>query len=114
MQKFKLFFVVLATVMISAISFNVNAQAGHISDFYAYKSCVDDSECDDGGYCVNGKCKEAKDKKGCVDYSDCGDDGHCVNGKCIKKKEKKRCVNDSECGEGGYCADGECQETKRW
>ena len=112
MRKFNLSFIALATIFIAASSIII-ARAGQISDFYVYKSCVDDSECGDDGNCVNGKCIESEEKKGCVNDSECGDDGYCVNGKCITSKGKKSCVDDSECGEGGYCVGGECQEAKR-
>lgn len=59
MRKFNLSFIALATIVIAASSIIV-AQAGQISDFYVYKSCVDDSECGEGGYCVGGECQEAK------------------------------------------------------
>ena len=81
---------VLITVIISTMvfGFTITAEAGQVAGFNTYKSCIDDSEC--------------------------GDDGYCVNGKCMKSKEKKGCVDDSECGEGGYCVGGECKETKKW
>jgi len=88
MKKINVSLIALAIIMIGATYFSVIAHAGQVTGFNTYKSCVDDSEC--------------------------GDDGYCVNGKCIESKEKKGCVDDSECGEGGYCVGGECKETKKW
>ena len=88
MKKINVSLIALAIIMIGATYFSVIAHAGQVTGFNTYKSCVDDSEC--------------------------GDDGYCVNGKCIESKEKKGCIDDSECGEGGYCVGGECQETKKW
>ena len=88
MKKINVSLVALAIIVIAATSFSIIAQAGQVTGFNTYQSCVDDSEC--------------------------GGDGYCVNGKCIKSKEKKGCVDDSECGEGGYCVGGECKETKKW
>jgi hypothetical protein len=88
MQKINVSLVALVIIVIAATYYSAIARAGQVTSFNTYKSCVDDSEC--------------------------GDDGYCVNGKCIKAKEKKSCVDDSECGEGGYCVGGECQETKKW
>ena len=106
--------IALASIVIGVTPSIIIAQAGQVSDFYAYKSCVDDSECGDDGYCVNGKCIKKKEIKSCVNDSECGDDGYCVNGKCIKSKDKKGCVDDSDCGDDGYCVGGECQKNKRW
>jgi hypothetical protein len=114
MKKINVSLIALAIIMIGATYFSVIAHAGQVTGFNTYKSCVDDSECGDDGYCVNGKCIESKEKKGCVDDSECGDNSYCDNGECIKSKEKKGCVDDSECGEGGYCVGGECKETKKW
>jgi len=88
MKKINVSLIALAIIMIGATYFSVIAHAGQVTGFNTYKSCVDDSEC--------------------------GDDGYYVNGKCIESKEKKGCVDDSECGEGGYCVGGECKETKKW
>ena len=114
MKKFYVSIIALATIVIAVTSSIIIVQAGQVSDFYAYKSCVDDSECGEDGYCDDGKCIKSEEKKGCVDDSECGEDGYCDDGKCIKTKEKKGCVDDSDCGEGKYCDDGKCQETKRW
>ena len=114
MKKFKVPAIVLAIIAIAVTSSIIIFQAGQVSDVYAYKSCVDDSECGNDGYCINGKCIKSEEKKGCVNDSECGEDGYCDEGKCIKTKEKKSCVDDSDCGDGGYCVNGKCQETKRW
>ena len=63
MKKINVSLVVLAIIMIGATSFSVSAQAGQVAGFNTYKSCVDDSECGDDGYCVNGKCIKSKEKK---------------------------------------------------
>ena len=114
MKKINVSLVALAIIVIAATSFSIIAQAAQVAGFNTYQNCVDDSECGDDGYCVNGKCVKSEERKGCVEDSECGDDSYCVNGQCIKAKEKKGCVEDSECGEDGYCVGGECQETKRW
>ena len=88
LKIFKLATIVLALIVIAIASSIITAQAGQISDSSAYKSCVDDSEC--------------------------GEDGYCDEGKCIKSGEKKGCVDDSECGDNEYCDDGKCQQAKKW
>ena len=55
---------------------------GYIESTKEEQRCVDDSDCDAGGYCVNGRCQEGKEQQGCVDDSGCGDGGYCINGEC--------------------------------
>ena len=114
MKKICVSISVLIIVVIAATSSIIIAQAGSVSDSSTYKSCVDDSECGEDGYCDDGKCIKSGEKKGCVNDSECGEDGYCDDGKCIKSGEKKGCVDDSECGDNEYCDDGKCQQTKRW
>ena len=60
MKKINVSLIALVIIMIGAIYFNVIAQAGQVTGFNTYKSCVDDSECGEGGYCVGGECQETK------------------------------------------------------
>ena len=85
MHKIKMILITLAIVVLSAISFECIAQ-GQVTSFNTDKSCVDDSDCGDDGYCVNGRCQRVKEKQGCVDDSDCGSGGYCVNGICHIRK----------------------------
>ena len=57
MHKIKTVLIVLAIVVLSATSFESIAQGGQVLGFNTYKSCVDDSDCGAGGYCVNGECQ---------------------------------------------------------
>jgi hypothetical protein len=113
MHKLKLILIVLAIVVLSATSFECIAQ-GQVTSFNTYKSCVDDSDCGDDGYCVNGRCQRGKEEQGCVDDSDCGTGRFCVNGRCQRVKEKQDCVDDSDCLYGGYCIMGICRMKKGW
>ena len=113
MHKIKTILIVLAIVVLSATSFKCNVQ-GQVTSFNTDKSCVDDSDCGDDGYCVNGRCQRGKEEQGCVDDSDCGAGEYCVTGKCIGGKKEQGCVDDSDCGSGGYCVNGICHIRKGW
>jgi hypothetical protein len=60
LKIFKLATIVLALIVIAVASSIITVQAGQISDSSAYKSCVDDSECGEVGYCDDGKCQQTK------------------------------------------------------
>ena len=85
MHRIKLILLTLAIVVLSATSFECIAQ-GQVTSFNTYKSCVDDSDCGDDGYCVNGRCQRGKEEQGCVDDSDCLYGGYCIMGICRMKK----------------------------
>ena len=112
MHQIKTVLVVLAIVVVSAISFESIAQDGQVLGFNTYNRCIDDSDCSAGKICVNGQC--IKEGQGCVVDSDCSAGKSCVNGKCQETKEQQGCVDDSDCDYGGYCIMGICRMKKGW
>ena len=138
MQKFKLFFVVLATILISATSFNVNAQAAQVTSFNNHRGYVWIDEGKDAGFVMGAAV--------CI-YSFSGDIITCgrvqstseshatvmvnqekaiyikngmeakLNGENAGEdgvNVQRACVDDSDCGDTGYCVNGKCQGTKGW
>ena len=138
MQKFKLFFVVLATILISATSFNVNAQAAQVTSFNNHRGYVWIDEGKDAGFvmgaavCIHsfsgdiitcGRVQSTSESHAMVMvnqekaiYIKNGMEAklHGENAGEDGVNVQRDCVDDSDCGDTGYCVNGKCQGTKGW
>ena len=138
MQKFKLFFVVLATVMIWATSFNISAHAAQVTSFNNHKGYVWIDEGEAAGFVMGasvciysfsgdiitcGRVQSSSESHAMVlvdnekaKYIENGMEAKLKAGNAGKQgvNEQQDCIDDSDCGDAGYCVNGKCQGTKGW
>jgi len=81
-----------------------DAKGAAIDEYCVNKQCQecrDDSHCDAGEMCSNGRCET---KPECTKNEDCGDNKICEAQKCVDAE----CQTDEDCEAGHYCGNYKC------